>query len=145
MDHQTPELPARRAAGGVVYRFNESGSPLILLIHDKYGSWTLPKGHLDDGESEQAAAIREVFEETSITGEPGPLVGEISYTVRTKKGNIRLKQVAFFLLRAVGDAAHPQAEEGISAAEWHTPAAALALIDYPQVRDILARALQMLP
>ncbi len=43
------------AAGCVVYRYDPTGAPLLLLIHDQYGRWTLPKGRLDAGESEQAA------------------------------------------------------------------------------------------
>jgi 8-oxo-dGTP pyrophosphatase MutT (NUDIX family) len=136
--------PLKRAAGCVVYRRGEAGALLILLIHDKYGSWTLPKGHLEGGESEAAAAVREVFEETGVTGELGPLVGRIVYGVLSKKGAWRPKQVAFFLLRASGAATRPQSDEGIAAAEWHAPDDALALVGYPQVRDIIARAIAML-
>jgi 8-oxo-dGTP pyrophosphatase MutT (NUDIX family) len=127
-----------------VYRHDEVGAPVFLLIHDKYGSWTLPKGHLEDGESEAIAAAREVFEETGITGELGPLVGRIAYITRSKRGTPHSKQVAFFLLRAHSSAARPQADEGIRAAEWRSADEALGLIGYPQVRDILARAIGML-
>ena len=133
----------KRAAGCVVYRHDAAGALMILLIHDKYGQWTLPKGHLKDGESEPAAAVREVLEETGLTGALGPLVGRIDYTVRAKRGAVRPKQVAFFLMRAASATATPQADEGIAAADWFAPDEALARIGYPQVRDILARALQM--
>lgn len=143
MSHE-PGRPARRAAGCVVYRYDGAGVPLILLIHDKYGRWTLPKGHLKAGESEQAAAVREVREETGASGELGPLVGRAAYVVM-KNGVPHDKQVVFFLLRASSATAMPQDEEGISAADWFVPSQALALIGYSQVRDILVRALQMLP
>jgi len=136
--------PTKLAAGCVVYRHDSSGAPLLLLIHDQYGHWTLPKGHLEAGESEQAAAVREVLEETGLSGELGVLVARIVYTVRSKRGLERLKQVAFFLLHADSSEARPQAEEGISAAEWFTPEAALARIGYSQVRDVLAQAVTML-
>jgi 8-oxo-dGTP pyrophosphatase MutT (NUDIX family) len=141
---QMPNTHTKRAAGCVVYRRDEAGALLVLLIHDKYGMWTLPKGHLEDGESEEQAALREVFEETNITGRLGPLVGRIEYVVRTKKGELRLKQVAFFLLHADGALASPQIDEGIRAAEWHAPAAALGLVGYPQAREVLSRAIEML-
>ena len=139
-----PDRPIKRAAGCVAYRFDESGAPLILLIHDRYGSWSLPKGHLKDGESEADAAAREVLEETGVTGQVGQLVDRIGYTVRIKKGDLRAKQVAFFLMRAADTVATPQADEGISAAGWFAPGEALARIGYQQVRDLLAQALQML-
>ena len=143
--NQPPSSPTKLAAGCVVYRHDATGAPLLLLIHDQYGRWTLPKGHLEAGESEQAAAVREVLEETGLSGELGVLVTRIVYTVRSKRGLEQLKQVAFFLLRADSFEAHPQAEEGIGAAEWFAPEAALAQIGYPQVRDVLARAVTMLP
>jgi len=141
---QMPTSPIKLAAGCVVYRHDPTGVPLLLLIYDKYGRWTIPKGHLEAGESEQAAALREVFEETGVAGELGALVSRIVYTVRSKRGLERTKQVAFFLLHADSSEVYPQAEEGITAAEWFAPQAALAQIGYPQVRDVLAQAITML-
>jgi 8-oxo-dGTP pyrophosphatase MutT (NUDIX family) len=141
---QSLDTPTRLAAGCVVYRHAPPGAPLVLLIYDKYGRWTLPKGHLEAGESEQAAALREVYEETGISGELGALIARISYTVRTKRGQKRVKQVTFFLLRADSSETRPQAEEGISAAEWFAPEEALARIGYAQVRAVLAQAIAML-
>jgi 8-oxo-dGTP diphosphatase len=56
--------PTIRAAGGVVWR--DDGGPLrIAVIHrDRYDDWSLPKGKLDNGESDLSAAVREVHEET---------------------------------------------------------------------------------
>lgn len=134
----------RRAAGAIVYHYNaESSTPSILLICDQYGHWTLPKGHLNPGETEEAAAQREVLEETGVTGELGAFVERISYTVH-KKGGSFPKQVAFFLMRTESQHVTPQAEEGISAAEWFAPADALARVSYPQVRSVLAHGLSML-
>jgi 8-oxo-dGTP diphosphatase len=142
---QMPSSPTKLAAGCVVYRHDPTGTPLLLLIHDTYGRWTLPKGHLEAGESDQDAALREVLEETGVVGELGALVARIVYTVRSKRGLEHIKQVTFFLLRADSSDTHPQAEEGISAAEWFAPEAALSRIGYPQVRDVLAQAITMLP
>ncbi|HJZ47059.1 MAG TPA: NUDIX hydrolase [Roseiflexaceae bacterium] len=143
--NQTPGPPLKLAAGCVVYRTDGDGAPLVLLIYDKYGRWTLPKGHLKQGETEQAAAQREVFEETGLSGELGPLISRIRYTVLSQRGLPRPKQVAFFLMRAHGVEARPQQEEGIGAAEWFTPEDALGCIGYPLVREVLAQAISMLP
>ncbi|MCS6842066.1 MAG: NUDIX hydrolase [Roseiflexus sp.] len=132
------------AAGCVVYRYDERGQPLILLIHDQYGKWTLPKGHLDDGESVEAAAVREVHEETGMTGELGAFVGTIVYQV-SKKGKPYQKRVDFFLMRADGRDAVPQAAEGISAVAWFSPDEAQMRAGYDQIRDIIARATEMIP
>ena len=132
------------AAGCVVYRYDEQGRPLVLLIHDQYGRWTLPKGHLDGDETEEQAAVREVLEETGISGTLGAPIGTITYTIRKRSGPY-LKHVAFFLLHTSATAAIPQAAEGISAAEWFTTGEALRQIDYDQVRDILTRAVELIP
>jgi 8-oxo-dGTP diphosphatase len=131
----------KRAAGCVAYR-RDGDALLILLILDKYGRWTLPKGHLEPGESEEQAAAREVIEETAVTGALGPLVARIAYMV-IKNGRPRPKQVSFFLLQAAAGHAAPQADE-VAAAEWFAPDEALARIGYAQVREVLARAIEML-
>ena len=136
------DLTMKRAAGCVVYCY-DGGALMVLLILDKYGRWTLPKGHLEPGESEAQAAVREVFEETAVDGTLGPLVARIAYSV-TKNGQPRPKQVAFFLLHAAGSRAAPQAGE-VAAVEWFTPDAALALIGYAQVREVLAQAIELIP
>jgi 8-oxo-dGTP pyrophosphatase MutT (NUDIX family) len=132
------------AAGCVVYRYDEHGQPLILLIHDQYRKWTLPKGHLDDGENVAEAAVREVHEETGITGELGAFVGTITYVVQ-KKSKPYQKRVDFFLMRANSGDAVPQAEEGISAVAWFPPDQAQMRVGYDQIRDIIAHATKMIP
>lgn len=132
------------AAGCVVYRYDEGGRPLILLIHDQYGKWTLPKGHLDAGESAEAAAVREVREETGITGALGAFVGTITYVVQ-KKSKPYQKRVDFFLMRTDGADAVPQADEGITAVAWFPPDEAQMRTGYSQIRDIIARATDLIP
>lgn len=130
------------AAGCVVY-WDDGAGARFLLIRDPYGRWTLPKGHLEGEESEREAAGREVAEETGVTGEVGAPVGEIRYAVTTKRGSYE-KRVMFFLMRADTTALAPQTSEGISAAGWYPAPEALRMIGYDQVRDILARAVDML-
>ncbi len=132
------------AAGGVVFCYASDGTPLVLLIRDRYNSWTLPKGHLHVGESEEQAAQREVVEETGITCTLGPLVQKIAYPV-VKRGVTRTKQVSFFLAYADCTEPIPSAEEEISAARWTPIPEALTLIEYAQVCEVLRRALILLP
>lgn len=132
-------LPLAIAAGALVTCYDIYGQHLALLICDKYGMWTLPKGHLEAGETEREAAVREVYEETGISCTLGALLGRISYPV-VRRGTIKQKTVVYFY----GTAAHmptmPRASEGISAAEWVPAAAATERIGYPLVRDLVARA-----
>ncbi|NJL04052.1 MAG: NUDIX domain-containing protein [Chloroflexaceae bacterium] len=131
-----PPCDCRRCAGDVLRCPRQR---LALLIYDKYGRWALPKGHLEAGETEREAAVREVYEETGISCTLGALLGRISYPV-VRRGAIKQKTVVYFY----GTAAHlptmPRASEGISAAEWVPTAAASARIGYPLVRDLVAQA-----
>lgn len=133
----------RVAAGGVVYCRDDTGRLYLLLIHDKYGAWTLPKGHLDDGETEAVAAAREIQEETGVACVIGPLVQRIEYPV-LKQGVWYRKSVAYFLAQADCVTPAPEAAEGISAARWLEPDAVLSLVGYAQVREVVRRALDML-
>src|SRR6185312_5043727 len=54
------------SAGGVVFR-TEGTERLYLLIRDSYQNWGFPKGHLEHGEQPEAAALREVREETGLS------------------------------------------------------------------------------
>jgi 8-oxo-dGTP pyrophosphatase MutT (NUDIX family) len=129
-----------RAAGGVVVCSGPAGEPLILLIRDKYGVWTLPKGHLEAGEDEADAAVREIAEETGIDCELGELLQRMVYPV-FKRGAWRDKQVAYFLARAEHLPPTPRLDEGITDACWLPPDVALARLSYAQVRDVLRRAM----
>ncbi|HEX2041337.1 MAG TPA: NUDIX hydrolase [Acidimicrobiales bacterium] len=58
---------AVQAAGGVVWRRTPQDGIEVLVVHrPKYDDWSLPKGKLDPGESHEAAAVREVGEETGL-------------------------------------------------------------------------------
>ncbi len=84
-----------RAAGGVVWR-DSGGVPLIAVIHrDRYDDWTLPKGKLHEGESELAAAVREVGEETGAQVAVTRRLGMAHYVV---EGDVP-KTVRFWAMR----------------------------------------------
>ncbi len=58
--------PRVEAAGGVVIREGEAGAEVVAVHRPKHDDWSLPKGKLEPGESWEAAALREVAEETGL-------------------------------------------------------------------------------
>jgi 8-oxo-dGTP diphosphatase len=117
-----------RAAGGVVLRDGE-----VLLVHrPRYDDWSLPKGKLDDGESFEEAALREVLEETGYACVLGAPLGTTRYESRG-----RPKEVRWFAMEPTGDAvAH---DDEVDEVRWVTPADALRLLTYERDRELLNR------
>lgn len=84
-----PEAGLLRAAGGVVWRRGPSGVCEVVIVHrPRYDDWSLPKGKVDDGESDEAAALREVEEEASVGCRLGPELISVSYTDRTGRPKV---------------------------------------------------------
>ncbi|MCT4582581.1 MAG: NUDIX domain-containing protein [Flavobacteriales bacterium] len=106
----------RIAGGGVV--FNKKSNVLMIYRNEK---WDLPKGHLDNNETIEACAIREVEEECGIV-QP-KIVKKISVTYHTYeyKGKNVLKENHWFLMSYDGEGQfQPQIEEGITEVAWKT-------------------------
>jgi 8-oxo-dGTP pyrophosphatase MutT (NUDIX family) len=127
------------SAGGVVYRIAD-GEPLFLLIRDSYDNWGFPKGHLEPGERPEAAAAREVLEETglaelAVRGE----IETIDWYFRFR-GRLIHKVCHFFLMEAEETTTRPQADEGITACRWERFDEAVVLVSYENARDVLRRA-----
>src|SRR6478735_5050148 len=60
------EVVREPTAGGIVFRRNPKGEVEILLIQDAKDRWTIPKGHIEEGETAQETALREIGEEAGI-------------------------------------------------------------------------------
>ncbi|MCB0568114.1 MAG: NUDIX domain-containing protein [Phaeodactylibacter sp.] len=102
------------AAGGVVY--NAEGQALLIY---RRGYWDLPKGKVDKGESHEAAALREVEEETGLSAlELGPFIGLTYHTYHDNKGRRVLKPTYWYRMFTTQTVLVPQAEEDIEKAEW---------------------------
>jgi 8-oxo-dGTP pyrophosphatase MutT (NUDIX family) len=103
------------ASGGVVFNeFNE-----VLFIYRR-GFWDLPKGKIDPGETKEQTAVREVEEETGITGiELGEHIGNTYHIFKTlKSGSYFLKKTYWFKMKALKQPVKVQKEEDIDEALW---------------------------
>ena len=117
-----------RAAGGVVRRNGK-----VLLVHrPKYDDWTLPKGKLDEGESWEDAAVREVEEETGLRCSLGPELASTWYI--DSQG--RRKRVRYWLMQPESGTFAPTSE--VDEIAWLDPAAATQRLSYDRDREVLA-------
>ena len=141
--------PARRpmardetSAGGVVFRFADDGL-VYLVIRDSYQNWGFPKGHIEDGEAADRAAVREVSEETglhdlTVRGAIDPIDWYFKF-----RGNLIHKVCHFFLMQTHESSTLPQRAEGITACRWVSLEEALQLVTYANARGVLERAASM--
>jgi 8-oxo-dGTP pyrophosphatase MutT (NUDIX family) len=135
------------SAGGVLVR-SIRGRPHLAAIRPqgKDGVWALPKGRIDPGESAAETAVREVREETGVSGRLVEKLGDIRY-VYMWEGERIFKVVSFFLLRAgrgrlgaIDDAMRIEVAE----TRWLPLADAPRLLSYGGEREMAAKALERL-
>ncbi|MBV9042154.1 MAG: NUDIX hydrolase [Acidimicrobiia bacterium] len=120
------------AAGGVLWRRKKSGKIEVLLVHrPKYDDWTLPKGKLDEGETAQEAAVREVEEETGFLVK---LVEELPSTDYHDRYG-RPKHVRYWVMDITDGEFRPNRE--VDEVRWLSVGEAKALLSYSRDRDVL--------
>ncbi|MEM8508939.1 MAG: NUDIX domain-containing protein [Bacteroidota bacterium] len=113
----TSKIPMVVAAGGLVK--NKKGKILFIF---REGKWDLPKGKLDKGESIEAAAIREVEEETGVAQLEVKRYLQTTYHIFRRSGQYRLKKVYWFEMYTAYDGKLiAQEDEGITAVKWKGP------------------------
>ncbi len=128
------------SSGGVIYR--RSGETIeVALIATKKGTlWTLPKGLIDKGENPSETAVREIVEETGLTGTVVESLGERSYWFYLKEDNVKCrKTVSYFLLEYVRGDIEKYGWE-VDEARWFPIDEAVKMVYYRSDRDILERA-----
>jgi 8-oxo-dGTP pyrophosphatase MutT (NUDIX family) len=107
------------------------------------GTWALPKGLVDSGESPGETALREGFEETGIRGRLDSKLGDVRY-VYTWQGERVFKVVSFFLAHATGGRIGelpPGMEREVAEARWLPLSDAPRLLAYKGEREMAERAL----
>ncbi len=123
-------LPVIESAGGLVCnRYHH------ILLMFKRGKWDMPKGRVEEGQSREAAALREVQEETGLQLSKLSVQGKLVSTWHTTSHQkIRyLKKTHWYLVEYDGDDddTNPQVEEGIIECRW------VHLSDLPSYRELL--------
>jgi 8-oxo-dGTP pyrophosphatase MutT (NUDIX family) len=138
--------PTRRAtsAGGVVCHDRDDGQRWVLLIARRNAAgraeWTLPKGGIEDGETEVEAALREVREETGHGAIAGELLGTIDYWFVWRPDEIRYhKYVHYYLMWWDGEAPGPRDDEA-EHVEWVPLDVALVRLAHRNERALVAEA-----
>jgi 8-oxo-dGTP pyrophosphatase MutT (NUDIX family) len=133
------------SAGGVLYRRVDDVIEVVLASRrTRRGelAWGLAKGGIEEGESHEQAAVREVREETGYTAEIESSLGETKYFYVWEDTRIR-KTVHFFLMRLTGGDPADRDDE-MEEVRWFPLERALKRAAYRGERDVLHRAADLL-
>jgi 8-oxo-dGTP diphosphatase len=132
----TAELPSPtdvvQAAGGLVVRRRQGTLEIAVVHRPVHQDWSFPKGKLEEGETFEAAALREVEEETGLACRLLRFIGHTEYVDR--KG--RAKAVAYWVMAAQSGSFAPNAE--VDEMRWVTLEGASLLLSYPRDRELVA-------
>jgi 8-oxo-dGTP pyrophosphatase MutT (NUDIX family) len=136
------------SAGGVLVR-RLRGRFWVAAIRPQgkpEGTWALPKGLIDPGETGAETAVREAAEETGVSGRLEQKLGDVRY-VYTRRGERVFKVVSFFLLRytrgRIGELP-PGMEREVAEARWLPLEDAPRLLAYGGEREMAEKAIALL-
>ncbi len=137
------------SAGGVVVRRMDGRQWLAAIRprrdHSTRESWLLPKGHVEPGESDAEAAVRETYEETGLRTRVETKLGDTRY-VYTWDGERIFKIVSFFLLRPIGGrlgSLPPGMEIEVAEARWLPLDDAPRLLTHAGEREMAQKAIEV--
>ena len=120
-----------RANGGLLWRDAPEGMQILIAHRPRYDDWSLPKGKLEAGETDEACALREVEEETGLRCTLGRELDGVDYV--DAKG--RPKRVRYWAMQVEGGEFAPNEE--VDEVRWLAPAEVLRLLSYARDRNVV--------
>ena len=137
------KLPVEKLCGTVVYA-RDKDEVYLALVHDIFGRWTLSKGHIEAGDTEEIGVVKETFEELGINVTIKEKLGENEYVASDpEKGKIR-KHVVYFLTETPFSDLKLNKSGGLDDARWFRLADILDLNIYDDILPIITKAINIL-
>ena len=135
----------RVSSGGVIFRKTSTNGFEIALVAVKRGSiWCLPKGIVEKGESQEETSVREVREETGLSGRVIGKIGNISYWYFIKEENAKCRKTVHFYLLEYLDGSTLDHNWEVDNAVWFSLDEAVEKVSYQGDRNIVRKAKEML-
>lgn len=137
------QMPIQRLAGAVVYAEHD-GQIYLALVHDIFGHWTLSKGKIEEAESVEEGAVREIKEEMGLDITIEAELGRNEYIASIPDlGKVR-KQVHYYLASSAYSDVTLEQKGGLDDARWFKVAEILELNFYEDILPIVTKAITML-
>jgi bis(5'-nucleosidyl)-tetraphosphatase len=134
------EIVREPTSGGIVFRHSKDGEVEILLIQDAKDRWTIPKGHIEPGETAVATAEREIGEEAGLTNvKMHGWLGKIHFRYR-RADKLVLMTTQIYLVKALGDTNAIKKEEWMNGIKWFKFTDALDEIEYEDIAKLILKA-----
>lgn len=136
------EIVREPTAGGIVFRRNNDDKVEILLIQDAKDRWTIPKGHIEEGETAKQTAAREIGEEAGLMDvDVLDWLGKIHFRYR-RIDKLVLMTTQIYLVRAKGDTNAIKKEEWMNGIQWFSFHDALDAIEYEDIGKLMLLAMK---
>lgn len=137
------KMPIEKLGGSVVFS-EKNGDYFIALVHDVFGHWTLPKGHIEENEDELQGTIREIKEEIGLDVKIQDELGMNEYIASDpEKGKIR-KQVKYYLSEGEYLDLKLETTGGLDEARWFRLQDILNLNFYDDILPIITKAINII-
>lgn len=137
------KLPVEKFGGAMVYA-KKDGHVYFAFVHDVFGYWTLSKGHINEGESEEQGTIKRIKEEIGLDISIQERLGENEYVAsHPEKGKI-LKKVAYFLAESEYRELELEVSGGLDGAKWFQLKEIPELRIYSDIISLVAKAVEII-
>lgn len=130
------------SAGGIVYKKTDNQTLILLCQHSGHHGWVFPKGHIDKPETKEQTALREVVEETGITGEIIKALEPIQYWF-VQEG-IKIKKTVYYFLMQYASGNILDHDDEMENVEWLPIEEVSNRLTYPSDKNIWATTKQLI-
>lgn len=112
----------------------------IALVHDVFGYWTLPKGHINKDESEESGLLREIKKEIDLDVSLVEKLGENEYIANKPDIGKIIKHVSYYLVSTTFKEIHLENKGGLDEAKWFSLKEVETLRMYDDIKPLITKA-----
>ncbi|MDK2899282.1 MAG: hypothetical protein PWQ10_469 [Patescibacteria group bacterium] len=140
--NQIQEIVREPTAGGIIFRRDKTGEVEILLAQDIKNRWTIPKGHIEEGETAEQTAKREIGEEVGLMDvKIIGWLGKVHFRYR-RVDKLVLMTTQIYLVKALGDTNATEKDHWMNDLRWFKFRDALDAIEYDDIGKLMLLAMK---